>query len=188
MIEIHTIVEAIYYVLSIIGQSDKLKIVKLIYLADKYHLIKYGRTITNDDYYAMQYGPVGTTVKDFLSSDTYFSSSAEKKFESKLIEKVDEYEYKCKSIKYKIKWLSGSDLEVLDFIIEKFGAKTSRQLFKYSHRYPEWKLYESLFKDQKLRRKRLENKELLSTIKDDLLEMSEEHIKTSAEILNGKTS
>jgi uncharacterized phage-associated protein len=188
MIEIHTIIEAIYYVLSKIGQSDKLKIVKLIYLADKYHLIKYGRTITNDDYYVMQYGPVGTTVKDFLSSDTYFSSSAEKEFESRLIEKVAEYEYKCRPIRYKIKWLSQSDLEVLDFVIEKFGAKTSLQLFRYSHRYPEWKSYESLFKNKRLRRKRLENRELLSTIKDDLLEMPKEHIETSAEILSGRTS
>lgn len=187
MIEIHIIIEAIYYILSKIGKTSKLKIVKLIYLADKYHLIKYGRTITNDDYYAMQLGPVGTTVKDFLSSDTSFSSHAEREFGAKLIKKAAKYDYKSKSVKYRIKWLSQSDLEVLDFIIEKFGDMTHSQLIQYSHKYPEWKLYESLFTDKKLGRIRLEKRELLSVIDDDVLAMPEEHINTSAEILNGKS-
>lgn len=53
-------IEAIYYILSKLGKMDKLKLLKLVYLADKYHLIYYGRTITNDDYYAMKHGPIAS--------------------------------------------------------------------------------------------------------------------------------
>jgi hypothetical protein len=66
-----TIIETLYYILHKIGEADRVKLTKLIYLADKYHLIRYGRTITNDDYYAMKYGPAGTTLKDILSFDRY---------------------------------------------------------------------------------------------------------------------
>ena len=69
MIEAAIIVEALHYVLSKTKRAGKIKLIKLVYLADKYHLLKYGRTVTNDDYYAMEFGPVGTTVKDVLTFD-----------------------------------------------------------------------------------------------------------------------
>jgi uncharacterized phage-associated protein len=188
MIEIHTIIEVIYYILNKIGPADKLKLVKLIYLADKCHLIRYGRTITNDDYYAMEHGPVGTTVKDFLSDNSAFQSSEENKFESKLIQKIDEYKFKCKQIEYKIKWLSQSDIEILDFIIKEFGSLSSGRLIEYTHNYPEWKNNATLFKNRILRRKRIENFELLSILKNDKLAMPKEHIAISEEILSGKTN
>jgi len=45
---------------------DKLKAVKLIYLADRLHLLKYGRPITGDTYFRLQYGPVPSLSKDFI--------------------------------------------------------------------------------------------------------------------------
>ena len=46
------------------GQIEKLKLIKLVYLADRFHLRKYGRPIMNDTYLAMPLGPVGSSVKD----------------------------------------------------------------------------------------------------------------------------
>ena len=89
-----TIIEALYYILKKLKKADKIKLVKLIYLADKYHLIRYGRTITNDDYYAMEHGPVGTTVKDVLSFDTFNIPSKTFKYLSTLIVKVDENHFR----------------------------------------------------------------------------------------------
>lgn len=66
-----TIIEALYYIHSKTGETDKLKLTRLIYLADKYHLIHYGRTITNDDYYVMEHEPVGTTAKDVLNPSEF---------------------------------------------------------------------------------------------------------------------
>ena len=38
----------------------RLKLMKLLWLADRLHLMKYGRMVLNDKYYAMPYGPVPT--------------------------------------------------------------------------------------------------------------------------------
>ena len=38
------------------GTINRLKGLKLIYFADRYHLRKYGRLITNDTYFAMDNG------------------------------------------------------------------------------------------------------------------------------------
>jgi len=48
------------------GKITKLNALKLIYLADRYHLRKYGRPIFSDTYWAMPYGPVASSVKDIV--------------------------------------------------------------------------------------------------------------------------
>ena len=174
-----TIIESLYYILQKIGEADKIKLVKLIYLADKYHLIRYGRTITNDDYYAMEYGPVGTTLKDVLSYDSSNMSEHEKKYFSELIERKDLYTFQAKKdVNISFDMLSETDKEALNFVIEHFGNINSKQLSKYVHQYPECSLPE---------RKRIEPIELLSTIKDDPLTsgIPKYHVKESEKILTG---
>lgn len=185
MIETSTIIEAIYYILKKINKADKIKLVKLVYLADKYHLIRYGRTITNDDYYAMEHGPVGTTVKDVLSFDS-FSLVKDVKYASRLLEKYDEKHFIPNlSARVAFDMLSETDKEALDFVIEKFGHMTSWKLRDYTHQYPEWYQYEKLFQSKRTKRERIDTKELLSTLKDDPLTMSRRHVKESEKILTG---
>lgn len=74
MVETTKIIQAVCYILGRIGKANKLKLVKLLYLADKCHLVRYGRTITGDEYWAMDYGPVGSTAKDILGFDEAFLS------------------------------------------------------------------------------------------------------------------
>jgi uncharacterized phage-associated protein len=185
MIETSTIIETIYYILKKINKADKIKLVKLIYLADKYHLIHYGRTITNDDYYAMEHGPVGTTVKDVLSFDDFNISKKALRYASSLIEKVDN-NFKVKSdTKNAFDMLSDTDKEALDFVIQKFGKMRQWELKDYTHQYPEWYKYEDLFKNKRTKRERIHIKELLSTIKSDPLAMPRKHIKESEKMLTG---
>lgn len=47
-----------YFAIQNGGEIEKLQALKLIYFADRYHLRKYGRPITNDQYWAMNFGPV----------------------------------------------------------------------------------------------------------------------------------
>ena len=186
MIETATIIEALYYILKKIKKADKIKLVKLLYLADKCHLIHYGRTVTNDDYYAMEHGPVGTTIKDVLSLDPFNISRKGYNYASKLIEKVDENHFKAKpDAKIAFEMLSDSDKEALDFVLEKFGKMKQWELRDYTHRYPEWYQYEDLFNNKITRRERIDTKELLSTLKDDPLKMPPKHVKESEKILTG---
>ncbi len=187
MIETSTIIEALYYILKKIKKADKIKLVKLIYLSDKYHLIRYGRTVTNDDYYAMEHGPVGTTVKDVLSFDSFNMSTKAFKYASTLLEKVDKNNFRAKPDASDVfDMLSDTDKEALDFVINKFGKMRQWELRDYTHQYPEWYQYEDLFKNKQTKSERIDTRELLSTLKDDPLKMPRKHVKESEKILTGK--
>ncbi len=186
MTETAKIIQALCYILERIGQADKLKLVKLLYLADKRHLIQYGRTITGDEYWAMDYGPVGSATKDVLSfDDTEFSSEAE--YAEKMIKKVGRYNFQAVSecSPEELDHLSETDIEAIQHVLERFGNLSKRQLIDYTHRYPEWAQYEPLFKEKQIKRIKIATEEVLSTLPDDPLEMPAEHIDESRRILLG---
>jgi hypothetical protein len=58
--------EAMAYLLKKGGETDKLKLVLLLYLSDKYSLTHFGRTVTGDTYYATNCCVVGRTAVNFL--------------------------------------------------------------------------------------------------------------------------
>ena len=59
---------AIHCLLNVTGGKDKLSIIKLLFLSDKYQLLHIGRTITRNDCVAMRYGPVLSQVLDVLDN------------------------------------------------------------------------------------------------------------------------
>lgn len=121
-----------------------MKAIKLIFFADRYHIRKYGRPITRDEYFAMFYGPVNSGVKDVAEMSQFLgpeeSSYAEKfleasRYEVASIEPLDDAVF------------SESDLEALSFAWEKFGPYDQFELADISHRYPEWKKHEETLKE-----------------------------------------
>ena len=74
------ILQAVYYLSTKLGTIDKLHAIKYFYFADKYHLMKYSRMITNDTYYAMKMGPVASNVKNILSNDDFDNPEEEQLF------------------------------------------------------------------------------------------------------------
>jgi uncharacterized phage-associated protein len=188
MIEVKTIVQAIFFLLKKNGDSamEKIKLVKLIYLSDKYHLLKYGRTITNDMYFAMPKGPVGSTalnVLDFKKSD--FMES-EYKYAKLFLEEKGPNSFKPRNVKSKLDSLSETDKEALGFVYEHFGSMKTwgfGGLVEFTHKYPEWARYEELFESQKTRREPIATEELLTRIPGDPFDISENHIKESRAIL-----
>lgn len=187
MIDTSAIIESIYYLLNKVGSATKIKVIKLIYLADKYHLIRYGRTVTGDDYYAMEHGPVGSTVLNVISFNDTSLSKNEYAYASKLFDKIDEKTLKAKpGIQLgELEMLSESDKEALDFVIDKFGRKTEWELRDYAHKYPEWNQHKELFEEKRTKRERLKTEELLSTLPGDPFGVTPEHIEESREILTG---
>ena len=50
------------------GSMDKLKLIKLFFYADRLHLLRYGRPIVGGHYFAMNFGPVSSELKDIVDS------------------------------------------------------------------------------------------------------------------------
>ena len=64
--DIDRIKAAVLYVLSEVGETDYHKLFKILYFADQQHLVRFGRSITGDQYNAIQYGPVPTETYDLF--------------------------------------------------------------------------------------------------------------------------
>src|ERR1700681_3309737 len=66
------------------GSINKMKVLKLVYFADRYHLRKYGRPVVGDEYVAMNYGPVASGTKD-LAEMSYFLGEEEESYAKRFI-------------------------------------------------------------------------------------------------------
>ena len=103
------------------------KICKIIYLADKEHLNRYGRFITGDQYSAMTKGPVPSqsydliksTQNSFLDLDLPFKRNDNHRIQTDREADIDEF--------------SKSDLIILDEVISKYGNMSRDQLSKIVH-------------------------------------------------------
>ena len=130
-----------YFALKEGGNINKMKALKLIYLADRYHLRKYGRLITNDEYFAMDWGPVASGTKDIAEMKEIFLSDNERLYANAFIKIVGSYN--LKSIRTVDKSVfSKSDIEAFNFAWSKFGDLEEFDLADLTHKYPEWKKHE----------------------------------------------
>lgn len=126
------------------GRINKMKALKLLYLADRYHLRKYGRLITNDIYFAMNFGPVPSSAKDIAKGST-FLGDMEKEYASR---------YLAVGVPHKLQSrmppdneiFSDSDIEALNFAWDKFGCLSPFQLAQITHQYPEWSRHKQALK------------------------------------------
>jgi len=119
------------------GKISKIKALKLVYLADRYHLRKYGRLITNDSYFAMEFGPVPSGVKDIAQECSDFLSSVEQPYASEYIKPIGTSDFKSiQPVDENV--FSDSDLEAIRYIWDHFSAFQPFELSEISHSFPEW--------------------------------------------------
>jgi uncharacterized phage-associated protein len=122
------------------GRINKMKALKLLYFADRYHLRKFGRPVTNDEYFAMNFGPVASGGKD-LAEGSDFRPNVEKAYAGQFLDPVNRYEVaSLNDVEEKV--FSESDREAMAFAWEMFGARNEFELADLTHVYPEWKRHE----------------------------------------------
>jgi uncharacterized phage-associated protein len=136
------------------GRINKLKALKLMFFADRYHLRKYGRTVSECAYYAMKDGPVASEAKQ-VAEDHELLPVPARSYGRKFLEKKSNYDYASvaevdKSV------LSESDLEALTFAWENFGYYPKYRLRDITHHYTEWKRHESALKQHGYRRVKMD--------------------------------
>lgn len=126
------------------GQIDKLKLIKLAYFADRYHLRKYGRPIANDTYFAMPLGPVGSSVKDIVEFSDFLAEE-EVAYAQQYVARGARPNTIVSVADVDVGVFSKSDLEALDFSYTQFGQLAVLRLVDATHRYPEWEKYKAAF-------------------------------------------
>lgn len=125
---------------------DKLKAAKLLYYADKYHLLRYGKPILGDVYYHLDYGPVPSKALDIMNEaiDPYHLRGIPQSNLELLRKyvKVDSEEKKHPLFAAKMEpdldVFSESELEALNETIERYGHYSGRQLIDLTHREAPW--------------------------------------------------
>lgn len=125
------------------GVMHYLKLMKLLYLADRLSWLERDFSITGDSYYSLPYGPVLSNTLDLIQGniiskiptiwDEWISDRENHQVSlAKEIDFTDEYYLDC---------LSLGDIEILDRIFEQYGLLDRFELVELTHdpRYvPEW--------------------------------------------------
>jgi uncharacterized phage-associated protein len=129
------------------GTVNKLKALKLLFFADRYHVRKYGRPVSECAYFAMTHGPVASEAKHVAEDGAMLSPPA-RAYARKFLRKKGDYD--CASVAdVDTSVLSASDNEALEFAWKYFGNFSKYQLRNITHHYPEWKRHEHALAQQR---------------------------------------
>jgi len=117
------------------GKADYLRIIKLIYLADRDSLIRRGVPIVGGHYFSMRKGPAVGEVMDFVcqrNAPKWQDHIDVLRGHSLALLAIPQYQH-----------LSQSEIEILDAVVEEHEARTTDDLVRWCHQYcPE---YESVW-------------------------------------------
>lgn len=127
------------------GKSiNKLDVLKLIYLADRYHLRKFGRSITGERYFAMRMGPVPSKAKNICNQSDVYLTKEEKAFVATYLSFDDKSVH---SHKGESSCFCESEREALDVAFSTaIAVRKKEKLTDFTHHFPEWKKYEGKIK------------------------------------------
>ena len=114
-----------------VPKFDQYKACKLLFLSDKRHLVKYGRTITGDRYAALEHGPIPSNSRDELKRlIDQDSGSLRDAFE---VDRNFQYPRLVAKKSFDESVLSKSDVQVIQEIVSEFGAKSFGELRAITH-------------------------------------------------------
>jgi uncharacterized phage-associated protein len=117
------------------------KILKIIFLADKSHLIAHGRTITGDRYSALPDGPIPSRIYDLFKKQvvkTPFSEEGRKIAANLTVDKRGGHPTFAAKVAPDLTELSRSDIAAIDGAIKVFGRLSYGELKSKTHEMAEF--------------------------------------------------
>jgi uncharacterized phage-associated protein len=118
------------------GRMSYLKLIKLLYLADREALHRWGFNITTDRYVSMNHGPVVSNIYDLILSD----DERTKPFWSQYITPLlGEYELALKGDEVPENQLSRAEERLLTEIFGAYGTWSRWKLRDFTHELREWR-------------------------------------------------
>lgn len=126
--QIDKVGNSIIYLAERINGLSKTKALKLIYILDELSIKKSGIPFFNLKYKVWKFGPVSEEIFIDLSSETTLLKN--------YIERTSEEGVTIIKpiVDFNDGEFSDNDIDLLDFVIEKFGNQTAKELVYYTHR------------------------------------------------------
>ena len=120
------------------GQMSHLKLMKLLYLAERKSICLYGTSMSGDKLVSMPHGPVLSMTLDLMGGNT---KSQVNDWEHLISDKENHELSLTQSISIDdLDELSAADLEILDDIWSEFGSMDRWQIREYTHQHcKEWR-------------------------------------------------
>ena len=112
-----------------------MKLIKLLYLADREALLNWGRPISTDRYVSMDHGPV---LSRLLNLATDGEEPSAPSVWALSITEPSNYEVQLKGEAGDDE-LSDAEVQMLDKIFAEHGRKSRWELVDLTHKLPEWK-------------------------------------------------
>ena len=120
------------------GPMPHLKLMKLLYIADRESYRRHSSPITGDEMVSMPHGPVLSRTYDLMIEhgrrpSDYWSSYVGALHDEtlSLADGVTEETF--------LGALSKADRDVIDYVWKQWGRMSARELVKHTHKFPEWK-------------------------------------------------
>lgn len=118
------------------GCMAHLKLMKLLYLADREAMARYGVPISGDRVVSMPHGPVLTMTLNLMDGDVESSPNG---WDAWISDKANnELSLNRELSEVELDELSQADIEVLEDVWAKFGKMSRWEIRDYTHTLPEW--------------------------------------------------
>jgi uncharacterized phage-associated protein len=119
------------------GQMEHVKLMNLMYLADRKAIDLFGFSISNDEYWAMKMGPVLATVLNLMSG---FEDLGSQKVWAEWVSAKENYQvsHQKKVTENDLDELADEEIAVLRDVFNEFGKWAMQNLINYTHQLREW--------------------------------------------------
>ncbi|MEP6590272.1 MAG: Panacea domain-containing protein [Gemmatimonadota bacterium] len=116
------------------GRMNIVKLIKLLYLADRTSLIQWGRPLTFDTFFSLKNGPICSSTLNLINDRTL--SEAPRYWRQFISERTENDVLLTQEPEND--QLSAAEESLIKETYERFGSMTEWQLVEYTHRLPEW--------------------------------------------------
>ena len=114
------------------GQIHYLKLLKLLYIADREALRRWGIPVSHDNYVAMDHGPVLSQTYNLIRD------GGSRLWSEHISAPFGDYEIRLVGDKPESQKLSQAEEALLDEIFDRYGKANRWDLVDETHKFPEW--------------------------------------------------
>lgn len=161
---------------------DKLKVLKLVWIADRLHLRKYWSPIVWDTYFAMKFWPVASWIKNICELNNSYLNNKAIKYIGSYLQKFS-HKVRTKN-KTDLSQFSDTNLEVINEVFEKFWNNDSFKLVDFTHNYPEWTKFKEKLESWEIIQANMDYLDFFknTTSQDNIFDIDNEHLEFSKDI------